>query len=70
MKRVRQSALKLAYYFGAEAAANGRKYMNKADRDQLAEYEGMLAWSDMRPQFKADTTRAWNYGHDAESRNH
>lgn len=41
--------LQYCYSIGAEAAANGRKYMNKNDRDDIALKSGFNSWN-MIPQ--------------------
>ncbi len=61
--------LKLAHYFGAEAAANDRKYMSGSDRYELAQKYGADFWADLPEKTQQSIAQAWNAGHDAEERN-
>jgi hypothetical protein len=52
--------------FGAEACANGRKYMNNDDRVSIAYYHSAKTWNEMTEHDRDEAMRLFSEGYEAE----
>jgi len=62
-----KEVLDYCYHLGAEAAANGRKYMNANDRLDIAIKGGYKSWLEISQGKQNEASQAWSDGWQEET---